>query len=80
MQRAVQAPKNGLVLSNMRTAFSNNIGRQIIQSRGIVAESAAMFSLTRALPKLVTRIGPALFTRAMPAAGVCVSSKTLLIR
>ena len=41
MQRAVQAPKNGLVLSTMRSTFSNNIGRNIIQSRGIVAESAA---------------------------------------
>ena len=41
IQRAVQAPKNGLVLSTMRSTFSNNIGRNIIQSRGIVAESAA---------------------------------------
>ena len=41
IQRAVQAPKNGLVLSTMRSSLSNNIGRNIIQSRGIVAESAA---------------------------------------
>lgn len=41
IQRAVQAPKNGVVLSTMPTTFFNNIGRNIIQSRGIVAESTA---------------------------------------
>ena len=45
-QRAVQAPKNGLILNTMRTQFSNNIGRNIIQSRGVVAESAAAAIVT----------------------------------
>src|SRR5215469_630186 len=40
-QRAVQVPNNGLILSTMRNQFSNNIGRNVIQSRGVVAESAA---------------------------------------
>lgn len=40
-QRAVQVPNNGLILSTMRNQFSNNMGRNIIQSRGVVAESAA---------------------------------------
>ena len=39
-QRASQAPNNGLLLSAMRNQFSNNITRNAIQSRGIVAESA----------------------------------------
>lgn len=45
-QRAVRAPNNGLILSTMRTQFSNNIGRNIIQSRGVAAESAAAAILT----------------------------------
>ena len=40
-QRAVQVPNNGLILSTMRNQFSNNIGRNVIQSRGVVTESAA---------------------------------------
>ncbi|KAF1992791.1 hypothetical protein P154DRAFT_528216 [Amniculicola lignicola CBS 123094] len=36
------APKNTLVMNSaVRNAFKNNAGRQIIQSRGIVAESTA---------------------------------------
>ncbi|KAF2245739.1 ATP synthase subunit 9 [Trematosphaeria pertusa] len=38
----VQAPKNSLVMNSaVRTAFKNNAGRTIMQSRGIVAESTA---------------------------------------
>jgi F-type H+-transporting ATPase subunit c len=41
-QRAVQTSKNGLILNNaMRSQFANNMGRNMMQSRGIVAESAA---------------------------------------
>jgi len=35
-----QAPKNGLVLS-ARNGFTSNVTRNMVQSRGIVAESAA---------------------------------------
>jgi F-type H+-transporting ATPase subunit c len=40
-QRAVKVPNNGLILSTMRNQFSNNMARNVIQSRGVVAESAA---------------------------------------
>jgi F-type H+-transporting ATPase subunit c len=47
-QRAFQVPNNGLILSTMRNQFSNNIGRNLIQSRGIVAESTAAALITAA--------------------------------
>lgn len=40
-QRTFQAPKNSLVLSNMRNNFAQTFARNTVQSRGIVAESAA---------------------------------------
>ena len=40
-RRAVQIRDNGLLLSTMRNQFSNNISRNVMQSRGVVAESAA---------------------------------------
>jgi F-type H+-transporting ATPase subunit c len=40
--RAFQAPKTSLVLNNTaRTAITRNLGRNVIQSRGLVAESTA---------------------------------------
>jgi F-type H+-transporting ATPase subunit c len=47
-QRGVQVPNSGLVLSTMRHQFANNLGRNVMQSRGVAAESAAAALLAAA--------------------------------
>ena len=68
-QRAVQVPNNGLILSTMRNQFSNNMARNVIQSRGIVAESA-----TAALIAAAKIQGAGMATVGLAGAGAGIGS------
>ncbi|KAF2201270.1 hypothetical protein GQ43DRAFT_440744 [Delitschia confertaspora ATCC 74209] len=68
--QARAAPKNTLVMNNtLRNAFKNNAGRQIIQSRGIVAESTAAAMVAAAKIQ-----GAGLATIGLAGAGVGIGT------
>lgn len=68
--RAVQVSRNGLLFNNSaRTAITRNLGRNVMQSRGIVAESTAAAMIAAAKIQ-----GAGLATIGLAGAGVGIGT------